>query len=183
MLHANVYLTDWWRLFSEFKSGLEEDRVGGPRPTDRDDFDLHQLFFDLNARIEKDNSFTLRIGRQELAYGSSRLVSVRESPNVRQSFDGIKAIAKLGAWRVDAFVTKPVETKTGVFDDAPDPGRTFWGVYGVTPLSFLPGGNIDLYYLGLERKNAEFDQGTANELRHSIGTRIWGKESKVDYNF
>ena len=31
---------------------------------------------------------TLRIGRQEMSYGSSRLVSVREGPNVRRSFDG-----------------------------------------------------------------------------------------------
>src|SRR4051794_22771655 len=40
MLHANVHLTDSFRLFTEFKSGLEEGRTGGPRPTDRDDFDL-----------------------------------------------------------------------------------------------------------------------------------------------
>src|SRR5438874_3230164 len=183
MLHANVHLADWFRLFGEFKSGLEEDRAGGPRPSDRDVFDLHQLFFDLNARVENVNSFTLRIGRQELAYGSSRLVSVRESPNVRQSFDGIKAIIKLGSWRIDAFATKAVETKTGVFDDGPDPERKLWGVYAVTPVSFLPGGNIDLYYLGLDRQHAEFDQGTANELRHSVGARLWGKQSRMDYNF
>ena len=65
----------------------------------------------------------------------------------------------------------------------PDPDRKLWGVYAVTPVSFLPGGNIDLYYLGLDRQHAEFDQGTANELRHSVGTRLWGKQSRVDYNF
>jgi hypothetical protein len=183
MFHANAHLGDHFRLFTEFKSGLEEDRTGGPRPTDRDDFDLHQTFFDLNARSGKDNPFTLRVGRQELAYGSSRLVSVRESPNVRQSFDGIKVITKLGSWRIDAFATRPVQTKTGVFDDGPDPERKFWGVYAVTPISFLRGGNVDLYYLGLERKNADFDQGTAYELRHTIGTRLWGKPNHVDYNF
>ena len=33
---------------------------------------------------------TLRVGRQEIGLGSSRLVSFREGPNVRQSFDGVR---------------------------------------------------------------------------------------------
>jgi RNA polymerase sigma factor (TIGR02999 family) len=45
------------------------------------------------------------------------------------------------------------------------------------------GANVDLYYLGLEREEAEFDQGTARELRHTIGTRLWGKAHHIDYNF
>ena len=35
----------------------------------------------------------LRVGRQELNYGSGRLVSVREGSNVRQSFDGVRSEA------------------------------------------------------------------------------------------
>ena len=83
---------------------------------------------------------------------------------------------------VDAFAVKPVRTKIGVFDDDPDPDQDFWGLYAVTPVSWLPGGNVDLYYLGLDRKNASFDQGTAHELRHSVGTRIWGHIAGWDYN-
>ncbi|OAM90255.1 hypothetical protein AW736_01065 [Termitidicoccus mucosus] len=47
----------------------------------------------------------------------------------------------------------------------------------------LPGGHIDLYYLGLRRKDARFDQGTALEERHSLGARVWGAYSEFDYNF
>ena len=125
---------------------------------------------------------TLRAGRQELAYGSSRLISAREAPNVRLSFDGVKAILNVSGWRVDAFAVKPVRTKPGVFDDDPDPNQNFWGLYAVTPVSWLPGGNVDLYYLGLDRNNAHFDQGTAHEIRHSVGTRIWGRKTGWDYN-
>jgi len=105
-----------------------------------------------------------------MAYGSSRLVSVREAPNVRLTFDGVKAILKVNGWQVDAFAVKPVRTKTGMFDDDSDPNQNFWGLYAVTPVPWLPGGNVDLYYLGLDRKNARFEQGTAHELRHSVGT-------------
>jgi hypothetical protein len=182
MLHADAHFGSQFRVFAQLKSGLETDRNGGPRSADRDDLDPHQLFFDVKLFSANDPSLTLRVGRQELAYGSSRLISVREAPNVRQSFDGGKAILKLASWRVDAFAVRPVETKPGVFDDGPDPHREFWGLYAVTPVAFLPGGNADVYYLGLERDAAQFDQGTAHEMRHSIGTRIWGRKSAWDYN-
>src|SRR5229473_2237813 len=183
MVHADAHLGDYFRIFTQFKSGLEDGRNGGPRPTDRDDFDLNQAFFDVRVPFLESDSLTLRAGRQELSYGSSRLVSAREAPNVRLSFDGVKAIVKVNGWQVDAFAVKPVRTKVGVFDDDPDPNQNFWGLYAVTPFPWLPGGNIDLYYLGLDRKNASFDQGTAHELRHSLGTRIWGRKAGWDYNF
>ena len=32
---------------------------------------------------------------------------------------------------------------------------------------------MDLYYLGIARKQATYNRGTANELRHSLGARLW----------
>ena len=183
MIHADAHFTDHFRIFTQFKSGLEDGRNGGPRPTDEDQLELNQIFADRKFTLGDKDSFTLRLGRQEMSFGSSRLVSFRESPNVRLSFDGVRGILMLGAWRADAFAVKPVETNPDIFDDKPDYQKKFWGVYGVTPVSFLPGGHVDLYYLGLERQNAEFDQGTARELRHSLGARIWGEKKGWDYNF
>jgi hypothetical protein len=182
MLHADAHFGDYFRVFTQFKSGLENGRNGGPRPTDRDDFDLNQAFFDLHVPGLKLESLTLRAGRQELAYGSSRLVSAREGPNVRLSFDGVKSILKVSDWQLDAFVVKPVRTKVGVFDDDPDPNQTLWGIYAVAPVLWLPGGHADFYYLGLDRDDAHFDQGTADEQRHSFGTRVWGRKAGWDYN-
>jgi len=183
MIHADAQLGEYFRFFTQFKSGLEDGRNGGPRPPDEDEFDLHQAFLDVRLPFSEADSLTLRLGRQELAYGSSRLVSFREGPNVRQSFDGVKGILKIAGWQIDAFAVKPVGTRTGVFDDDSDPDRSFWGLYAVTALPLLPGGNIDLYYLGLDNKDAEFTQGTAHERRHSLGTRIWGRDAGWDYNF
>src|ERR1043166_527932 len=176
MVHADVHYEDFFRFFAQFKSALENGRNGGPRPTDEDQADLHQAFFDVRVP----ETVTLRIGQQELAYGSSRLVSVREEPNVRRTFDGAKLILKLSGWQVDAFAVKPVRTKDGVFDDDPDPAQEFWGIHVPPPVG---GGKVDLYYLGLNRDDAEFDQGTAREERHTLGTRIWGRKSGWDYNF
>jgi hypothetical protein len=125
MLHADAHFGDWFRAFVQFKSGLETDREGGPRPTDRDEADLHQGFFDVRVPLAENDALTLRLGRQELSYGSSRLISFREGPNVRQSFDGVKAILEMGETRIDAFAVKPVETRPGIFDDGSEPDEMF----------------------------------------------------------
>lgn len=183
MLHADLHLGARLRFFGQIKSGIENGREGGARPTDEDKLDLNQAFFDLNFDFGNKRSLNLRAGRQEMSYGSSRLVGVRESPNVRQSFDGLRATLSVRGWRVDGFLTKPVETGRGIFDDAPAHARTFWGAYAVRPFKLLPGGNIDLYYLGIDRKSARFDQGAARERRNSVGTRLWGKGAGWDYNY
>jgi Alginate export len=55
-------------------------------------------------------STDLRVGRQEIALGSGRMYALREGPNVLLSFDGVRAIAHAGRWRLDAWVARPVDT-------------------------------------------------------------------------
>ena len=189
MLHFDLHMGRRARAFFQLKSGVEAGRRGGPRPPDEDKLDVNQAFVDVTfGDVGGDEpgrrSLTLRAGRQEVYFGSSRLVSYREGPNVRQSFDGLRATVRAGAWRVDGFALKPVETDAGLFDDAPDHARTFWGVYAVRPLPALPaGGNVDLYYMGLDRKRARFDQGTGRETRQTVGARLWNRGRAVDYNY
>jgi hypothetical protein len=182
MLHTDLHLGNRVRFFGQIKSGIELGREGGPRGADEDKLDLHQAFVDVRGWSDVNGGLTLRVGRQEIGLGSSRLVSFREGPNVRQGFDGVRLAWRRHEWEIDGFATKPVETKQGVFDDAWDPARSFWGVYAVGPFRPLPKGKVDLYYLGIDRKRARFDQGIGRELRHSLGARIWGKNESWDYN-
>ena len=183
MMHADLHLGERFRLFGEVKSGLENGRNPGPRPPDEDKLDIHQAFLELQSAGWSSGSLVLRAGRQEIALGSSRLVSVREGPNVRQTFDGFRLIFRSGKWRTDLIATKPAETNVGFFDDSPDHTRSFWGVYASRPVHVLQGSNLDLYYLGLDRKQATFDQGSGREQRHSVGARLWGSPKPWDYNF
>src|SRR5215471_15994318 len=156
-------------------------------PTDVDHFDLQQGFADLRASIGQDASLTFRGGRQEMAFGAARLVDVREGPNVRLSFDGGRVFYESAALRIDAFGVAPVVVERGVFDDRSIarqafPGKAFWGVYGVVPVGAVPGLYIDLYYLGLMRQNAPYTSGVADETRHSVGARFWGRAGAWDYD-
>jgi hypothetical protein len=89
MLHTDWHLGKYVRVFVQLKSGLESFRTGGPRPIDEKKLDFEAAFIEVGSTAG-DNWVVLQAGRQELNYGSGRLVSVREGPDVRQSFDGAK---------------------------------------------------------------------------------------------
>jgi hypothetical protein len=178
MLHVDTRLSGRVRLYGELKSGMEVGRAGGPRGSDEDRLDLHQGFIDLSF-----GPVTMRIGRQELSFGSQRLVSVRGGPNVRQTFEGGAVVLQRGRWRADAFCTRYVSTERGEFDDSADTGRSVWGAYAVRTLAQDDTKGVDLYYLGYRRTAATFDQGRGRELRHSWGARFWKTSNAIDYNF
>lgn len=182
MFHADFHLGSRLRFFGQFKSGLENGRNGGPRPPDADKADVQQAFVEAQLAGSAKEGVALRVGRQEISFGTSRLVSFREGPNVRQTFDGARLTVLQAGWRLDVFATKPVETNRGAFDDSPDHARSFWGTYAVHKLPLLPKGNIDLYYFGIDRRLARFDAGAGREQRHSAGARIWGTTEAWDYN-
>jgi hypothetical protein len=180
MLHADAHFGPHWRLFGHLRSGLITGLRGEPDPPDEDRLDLHQAFVD--GRLgSATHSLTLRLGRQEMNYGSARLVSVREGPNVRQSFDGVRFLGRTPTLQLDGFLTRPTTTDPGVFDNNPRRDVWFWGLYAVRPLAKLSGG-VDLYYMGLANRRARFQQGSAAERRHSVGARWWGAPGNFRYN-
>jgi hypothetical protein len=182
-LHVDLQMGEHARLFTQLQSSLQDGRRGGARATDEDKLDLHQAFLDLKLSLSPDSSLVLRSGRQELAYGSQRIVSVREGPNVRQSFDGFRVMYRAAELQLDALAVRPVQTKRHFFDDGTDSGKALWGSYAVLPFPPLSHAKLDLYYLGLFREGARFDQGAARETRHSVGARLWRAQEPLDYNF
>jgi hypothetical protein len=175
MLNGDFHLGTRVRAFAQLHSGFVSWRAGGPRQVvDNDKLDMNQAFVDVNLRVDRNNvpNVAIRLGRQEMHFGTGRLVSVREVPNVRAGFDGVRLILNTHNWRVDAFATKPVFTQKGFFDDRTDHEQTFWGAFATGPLPSAPF-NVDAYYLGLRRKIGVFGQGIGPEERHTLGTRFW----------
>jgi len=180
--HADAHLGTRFRAFGELGSSLEHGRTGGRRPTiDEDRLDLHQAFVDIRLWQAGKNSLTLRAGRHEMAFGNSSLISTRDGRNVRRSFDGLRMTGRWNEWSADVLAVKQAESKPGTFDDGIDPSSNFWGVYAVGPLGRLPGGHIDLYYLGLGDRSVKYDQSTDREQRETVGSRLWGRTDRWDY--
>ena len=180
LLHADVHL-GIFRTFVELQSSLANSKTD-PSPVDQNELDFHQAFLDIDFINTENERLTLRSGRQEMSYGSQRLIAVREGPNSRLAFDAVKLFYKKNNWQTDAFYTHPIANNPGTFNDNFNENAKFWGNYTVIhKVPFIQ--NIDLYYLGLWKKRALFDDALGEENRQSIGTRIWKNKGNWKYDF
>ena len=181
LLQADLHASDAVRVFVQFGSEAQSGRRGPALPTDVNRLDLAQAFLELSADAGP-GRLTMRGGRQELAFGAERLISVRESPNIRQSFDGGHATYRAWGLTLDLFGVKPVQNRRDTCDDTPIGGQWLWGLYGTTQLPTLPQANVDAYYIGRSRQGASYARGAAQDARHTLGLRLWRKQGALDYD-
>ncbi|MCX6550920.1 MAG: alginate export family protein [Acidobacteria bacterium] len=180
---ADVRLGPRVRVFTEFQSGIINGKIGATRPTDQNTFDLHQAFFEWRRRPGQDKRFNLRIGRQELTIGSSRLISASPGLNTKRSFDGARLVFGSGSWTVEGAVALLTEMSKGVLDDDPLRGVKFWGVAAARPSPRWVKGLLVLYYLGVKNDDARFAQGLGRDLRHTFGVSWRGSGPHLDLNY
>jgi hypothetical protein len=184
--YADLWITQYIRIYAEFLSATSPDYDLPPAPIDRDPYDFLNLFVDVRTlELTDNNPIWLRVGRQELLYGSQRLISPLDWANTRRTFQGIKAFYRSQDFDLDAFVVNPVVFPPGAYAGgnpngwtAPDTEKTFAGIWGT--YKFRPGTNIDLYYLMLDDDRLNFigsNRRRGEETINTIGTRFVG-----DYN-
>ncbi|MBL0739862.1 alginate export family protein [Chryseolinea sp. Jin1] len=181
LLHADLHLGRRVRVFTQLQSSVAAGRID-PSPVEMNPLDLHQIFLDVALASSAEWSVVSRVGRQEFNYGSSRLVSTREGPNNRQSFDAAKVMLKHGHVKADVFFADYVQSRDGIFDDKfLNDNVKFGGAYfTATDIPVLK--NVDVYYLGIEKKKTTWSDVTGHERRHSVGTRLWSSASRLQYD-
>jgi hypothetical protein len=176
-LHANWRLGKTVRVFTELYHGYTSHEK---EFAEYDELDWHQAFLELASPALTDHRWSLRLGRQELALGAARLIGLREGPNIRRSFDAVRAIYSIDETTIQAFYGREVLPEFDVFDndfdlfDGDSTHPELWGVYS----QFMIRGDVgptELYYLGFRSDTARFNDVTGNETRHSIGIRRFGR--------
>src|SRR5438034_10976948 len=112
-LTADLHVTPYFRMFAEGKSSFALDRElqGGRTTAFVDEFDLLNGFADIVIPFGEQASATLRGGRQELIFGSQRLVGPGDFTQVPRTFDGGEAIVRIADWTIT-----PVWTQVVVVD-------------------------------------------------------------------
>lgn len=119
---------------------------------------------------------TLRVGRQEVAYGDGRILSPLDWHNVGRSFDGAKARYAGEGWWADLFYYV-VKEGTGAEDD-----QDFGG--GYVSYTGLADHEVDAYLLLREFNNNAFtgEDGAVGDLRdRTAGLRVKGRQGGLDY--
>ncbi|QIB52324.1 alginate export family protein [Pseudomonas sp. OIL-1] len=173
--HADIHLGNRIRAFVELSANYADS--GGdltPGPFDKDKTALAQAFLDWQIGNSR-----WRIGRQEMGLGSARLMGTRDGSNVRRSYDGLRWDSALGAAQWRAFYLQPVDVDEGMFDNTSRRDESVWGLNSTWVLGR---GSADIYYLGLDRKDAAYAQGVEKETRHSMGMRLYGIQNGWDWD-
>ncbi|MEM7251109.1 MAG: alginate export family protein [Pseudomonadota bacterium] len=180
--HADLHIGRQFRAFFELTSALEKGREGGPSPVDENRLDVQNAFVDVLFAPSQLSTGRLRLGRQEVQFGSGRLVDVREGTNVRRTFDGVRGFLQYPDWELVAILAQPRRDEPGVFDDGTNDDETLWGVYGSTRSFVELLGDVDVYYLGFRDERGAFVQGTGDEERHTLGLRVSKSTPSWDWN-
>jgi hypothetical protein len=179
---AELHLGQHLRAFAQLDYTGVDGKRGAIGQTDTSGTDWQQGFIELTTQAGKQTDIVARVGRQEVILGSQRLIALRDGPNLRQAFDGVRVIMKTAAYEVTAFAFHPIQLKQRDFDDVSDRSQDFYGVYATLPIPNT-GAFLDAYALRLSRKDAAFAQGKGDERRDSFGVRLWGVRNNIDYNF
>lgn len=104
--------SDWVRVYVEM---INADIYNNDLPItgiDANHWDLQNAFVDLKVMERDDKPVWLRAGRQELSFGSQRLISPLDWANTRRNFQGIRLNSPGTTWDLDAWLTNPVNTAT-----------------------------------------------------------------------
>jgi alginate export protein len=179
---ADLRLGQRFRVFGELQSGIINGSLRSPRPTDKDSFDLHQMFFELRLPVRQRNRFGVIVGRQEIEIGSTRLISASPGLNVKRSFDGLAVAYRTPSWSFVGVGAQLVSLNAGVFDDRPDHEQRFWGGAASRSGKTLQR-ELGVYYLGIDREHSLYAQALGPEVRHTVGGKWSGAGPRLDLNY
>lgn len=180
LFHADLRYHKLFRVFAQGIAAFDEDRDLALRPTDENRWDLHQLFFDLRV-LGEELPLTLRVGRQEFAYGKGRLLWTSDWANVRRPlFDGVKLFAKGKTWDVDLWYVKPVLVQRKQRDRF-DEDYDLYGAYAT--YKGIARHGVDFYLFAVDDTGTSVNPNgkAGDKSTYTVGSRFWGQTAPWDY--
>ena len=175
-LFANWEVNDRIHLYGEYIDAESNYENFTPRNIEVNRSDMQNLFLDAKLMERDCGDLWVRVGRQELLYGSQRLISPLDWANTRRTFDGVKAFWKGTDWDIDAFWTNPVVIDPRKYDQ-PNQSQEFSGVFAT--YKGTPNRTTSLYGIRYIETSApttfEFNTFGGN-LMGNVGPWLWDLE-------
>jgi hypothetical protein len=183
-VYGDLWFRDVFRVYIEYLDAQSYNQDLTPLAIDVDKSDLLNLFVDLKVAELDDHPVYVRGGRQELVYGSQRLISPLEWANTRRTFEGVKGFWHGEKLDVDAFWVRPVVPDPTRFDSVNDKVSFagWWNTYRP-----MKGQAVDLYYLYLDSAlpviTRPFPEGRGGFDVNTFGARYSGDYQLLLWDF
>jgi hypothetical protein len=176
-----IQATSWLRFFAEVQDARTLGYNSPMAPTTLyNPLDVRQLYFSVGRREENAVVWSLRAGRQELAFGGERVIGPADW-GMSRTFDALDLTLGGGPVKVDLLAGSPVlidDTRL----DRHKPGEHFYGAYGSWK-NVAPHLNIEPYALFKTNLFAKSEIGKiGGALVISPGIRFFGVlPGRIDY--
>jgi hypothetical protein len=177
-LHADLRVTEHIQIFAQLESDFAPWK-SPLTPVDQESLGVEQAFVALVEPLGE-GTLKVRLGRQQMAFDLQRFVSVRDGPNVRQSFDAAWMDYEIYPWRFIGFYSQPVQNRipSYAFDDYSSGQQTFSGVRMERKLA--PSVGLDAYYARFTQDNTRYLFDSGNEQRHILDVHFAAKLGAFD---
>ena len=171
-LFANLEIGDRFRVYAEYLDAESNYENFTPRAIEVNRSDMLNLFVDMKLYDGCRGDLKFRVGRQELLYGSERLISPLDWANTRRTFDGAKFFWQGEDWNIDFFYTKPVIVDRHNFDSS-DENQEFFGTWAT--YKAVKNNTFDFY--ALQFNNSNIPAGRVRGFQQTtLGSRWLGSE-------
>ena len=181
-LYGDLWFQDRVRFFAEGIAAYTGSQDLPPLAIDQTGVDFLNLFLDFKLADVLGKAAYLRVGRQELLFGSQRLVSTLEWANTRRTFQGVSVLRTGEKWDFNAFWVQPVIPRVNELDWG-DNQQHFSGGH----LTYRPkkGHSVDFYDYVLTNNNTVTQRGLqrGDYTVNTLGGRYAGDHNNILWDF
>src|SRR5260221_5053584 len=178
-LNADLRVAGQFQFFIQ----LQKDNAFDKKiltPVDQDRPDLEQAFIALVEPLAG-GTLKVRLGRQQFGFDLQRFVSVRDGPNVRQSYDAAWFDYEQGPWRYITFYSHPVQDRDlRPFDDDSNNQLTYGGFR--VERKIADSTSLSAYLSRFTQDGARFPSGRGYERRDIVDVRFAGTKGSLDWD-
>lgn len=181
--YGDLWYQNCFRVFAEFLYADIGQEELNPLPIDVNRSDLLNAFLDVKICGTREEPWFLRVGRQELLFGSQRLISPLDWANTRRTFQGVRGFRVGQKWDLDVFWVQPIIPNRNDFDSV-DNDQNFAGAW----YTYRPrkGTFFDLFYLFLDDTSPLLRRGDPAPVPfnvHTLGARYAGSKKQFLWDF
>lgn len=178
---TRLWLDGRWNSHLGFRIGVIDAASAGEnfrsRAREVNRHDLYQAHANVILH-EGVGTLTARIGRQEIRYGSARLMMAPNWANRRRTHDGVRFIYESDDWEINPFWIRPVIRNRSTFTtfDNPNPNQQLYGVFST--YKGWENDKLDLYWLAFDLRN-----NLGGSRYDTLGSRFYGARDAWVYEF